>query len=490
MDQSVLTQRTPWEIVTSRFDFPKEVMPGVPFIPHPLQIEAINELAVLPEQGHWMDVGTGKTFMVTAVALYLYMTYGRIAVAIMPPHLVTQWGRWLAKVTDRTTGEPLVVVEYAGTPAKREKMQFVGMQFILASVRIFVGDFDRFIKLPRGKLFYIVDEAHTILANVETKQFEKMHKVLPTEYLAALTGTPGATPMKAYGLIKFVAPGIYRNISHFRREHVEELDFWGKPVSFKNLDKLKAALEVNSKRILYSDMYGDLETPRYIPLEYRLDPAHKKLYNKLSKEKVKELEDGGKMDTTNVSRLIHALGQIVLNWEHFSEDPANKSTGLRVMESIISEVPEGEKVVVFCHYRMTVARICKEFEHLGYLPYNGEVSRKDKDATVDRFMSDPSCRGIVVQYRSGAAGLDGLQYASRTMIMAEPGDPGAPDIFTQCVGRLMRRGQKHQVKVYLMQALGTLQPGRVEGLLNSDRTSGLLIRNAIDLMEQLGVNDS
>lgn len=485
--QALSGAKTPWEIVTSRFEFPKEVAPGIPFIPHPLQIEAINELALLNNQGHWMDVGTGKTFMATAVALYEHMMYGTFTMCVMPPHLTLQWYRWLRKVTDKLTGEPLKVTLYAGPPKKREEIELSGSQFLISSIRIFVKDLDRFKRLPRGKGFYIIDEAHLILTNIETKQFTAMVEMLPVERVAALTGTPNATPLKAYGLIRFVVPGKYRSYAHFKREHVDELDFWNKPVTFKNLEGIKEALATNSHRLLYSDMYSDLDVPKFVPMEYSLSKDHRKLYRKIASEKVRETKDGGKEDSTQVSKLFHNMGQVVVNYGHFAEDPEKKSEVLRVIRGYMDSIGN-EKVVFFAHYQLTVALLCSEFSDLGFVPYNGAVSDKDKDANKTRFMEDPSCRGIVIQYRSGSSGLDGLQYASYRMLMVEPGDPNAPDVFIQCVGRLMRRGQQRQVMVGLLQARGTLQPDRYLGLVAADKLASKMLRPGFSLEKELGLD--
>ena len=487
--QALSVAKTPWEIVTSRFEFPAEVAPGIPFIPHPEQIRAINELAALNNQGHWMDVGTGKTFMATAVALYLHIMYGTFAMCVMPPHLTLQWYRWLRKVTDKLTGEPITVTLYAGPPKKREEIKLGGAQFYISSIRMFVKDMSRFRTLGKSKAYYIIDEAHLILTNIETKQFAAMAEMLPAERVAALTGTPNATPLKAYGLIRFTAPGTYRSFAHFKREHVDTVDFWGKPQTFKNLDGIRDALATNSCRLLYSDMYSDLDVPKFMPMEYSLSKDHRKLYRKIASEKVRETSDGGKEDSTQVSKLFHNLGQVVVNFGHFAGDPEKKSEVIRVIRNYMDSIGD-EKVVFFAHYQLTVALMCSEFADLGFVPYNGAVSDKDKDANKTRFMTDPSCRGIVIQYRSGSSGLDGLQYASYRMLMVEPGDPNSPDVFIQCVGRLMRRGQQRQVCVGLLQARGTLQPDRYTGLVNADKLASKMLRPGFSLEKELGLDIS
>ena len=476
---------TPWEVVLGSYVFPEKIGP-IPFVPEKLQIGAINELAPLPEAGHWLDMGTGKTFVATACALYQAVTFGSPAIVVLPPFLIRQWVRWLQLIrrVERHPkfGHELGVTAYMGTPAQRLKLD-LEVDFIVVGAQVFRIDIQRFLTLFNGrKLTAIADEA-TFLGNINSQIHQVFYDFTMGQYKMLLTGTPANTPMDAYAMIKFTAPGVYKSRRQFENLHVKEYDFYNKPKTWQDLEQLGDNLMINSKRILYKDMYGDLQTPLYDHVEYDLEPAHLKLYKKLANDEMLKLDDGGKIDASKVARLRHALGQIVVNWGHFSQDPKNVSQGIEMIESTLSELGKGSKVVVFAHYKMSVALVVDKLQKYGAVGINSAYSDKEKDANLQRFVNDEKCRVIVIQYVSGGKGLDGMQHVCHTAICLEP--CLQPRDFHQAVARLNRRGQRKRVHVKMAVARRTLQVDGFKKLLSNDTILNEVVRNAVDLHEEI-----
>lgn len=462
---------TPFELVLSKFQFPKEIN-GIPFDPHPLQIETINELAPLPNSGEWLDMGTGKTFVSTACALYWKITTGAQAFVILPPNLITQWGKWLRRVSPK-----LSITEYRGTPAERAKLSLEA-DFVIVGIQIFKRDFKRFNEHAWERSYMmIVDEANSV-ANIGSDAHEKVYDFGIGHPKALLTGTPINKPGDGYGLLTFTAPGTYRSRQQFENLHVEERDFYDKPIKWKNLELLNSNMKLNSKRILYEDMFTGVQKPHYIPLNYDLEADHYKLYHRLCNDELLKLPDGGKIDATTANRLRHALGQIIVNRAHFAGVQGLKSTAVSMIGDKLDEMGS-EKLVVFAHYKMSVAHIVEQFQHVGAVGYNSAVSNVHKDRNKDRFVEDPGCRLIVIQYISGGKGLDGLQHVCNTCLTVEPCQQ--PRDFHQAIARLHRTGQRRRVRVYLPIADATTQVRDFKNLLTNDTLANQVIRNAIDL---------
>lgn len=457
---------TPFSTVLEHYKFPDRIKP------HPLQIETIDELAVKPDSAKLLDMGTGKTFCATASGLFHKISFGNQNIVIMPPILLTQWANWLAEITPA-----LSVTVYRGTPKEREKLS-LDSDFILVGIQIFKKDYDRFTDHFHGRPYSVfVDEA-TIVGNITSDNHQKVFEFSIGHYRSLLTGTPMNAVMDAYGLLKFYAPGTYRNLKAFTNLHVAEWDFYKKPCKFQNLDLLAENMKINSKRILFEDMFPATEEPLYIPMNYDLEPAHYKLYKKLADEELLKLPDGGKVDATSANKLLHALGQIIVNWGHFSGDPANTSTAVAMIEQKLSELGEG-KLVVFARYRLTVAHLKEKLAAYGAVDINGEVSEKQKDKNLLAFMGDPKCRVIIIQFVSGGKGLDGLQHVCHHCFFAEPCEQ--PRDFHQCVARLKRLGQKFRVVVMMGIANRTTQVRGFKNLLTNDTLVNQVIRNAIEL---------
>ncbi|MGK2884394.1 MAG: SNF2-related protein [Rhodococcus sp. (in: high G+C Gram-positive bacteria)] len=458
---------TPFETVLAYYRFPERI------VPHPLQIEAINDLAPKINQGHWLDMGVGKTFIATAVMLYHKIVHGHQGVVIMPPILIRQWARWLAEITPAVT-----ITEYRGTPDQRKGMGFDN-DFVLTGVQIFKKDYEKFVTYFSGRHFTTtVDEAAPMVSNVESANHQRIYEFSLAHPQLVLSGTPMNDVMGAYGLMKFSAPGTYRNLAAFTNDHVESVDFYKKPTGFKNLEMLRENMLINSKRVLFQDVFKNTETPLFEPIYYDLEKAHYKLYTKLAEEQLLLLPDGGKIDGTTANKLTHALGQIVCNYGHFSGKDADVASVVEMIEQKLTELGTG-RLVVFAHYKRTVATLKERLKRFGAVTINSEVTEAQKEKHLQRFMNDPSCRVIVMQFISGGKGLDGLQHVCNHIFFAEPCQQ--PRDFHQAVARLHRLGQKNRVHVMMGIANGTTQVRGFKNLLVNDSVVAQVIRTAYEL---------
>ena len=459
---------TPTEIALSHYT--------LPFKLKPYQVEVVDDLGPLDEEGHYLDPGTGKTACSTVIALFRKIYYQERCVVIMPPILLKQWETWLRSIKPCPS-----VIKYAGTPAERKAMSLYA-DFVLVGIQIFKKEYARFEEFFKDKQYVtIVDEA-TMLSNIGTGNHEKVHDFTVGRPRLMLTGTPMNNPMDAYGLLKFVAPGLYRNMKQFERLHVAERDFFGNPSKWDNLDLLAKNMTVNAKRILLADVYDQMPEVSYIPLNYDLDPKHLKLYRKLAEEELLRLPDGGKIDATQATRLVHALGQIVANWGHFAGDPELEANIIELTKEKLDELGDG-KLLIFAHYRMTVALLADKLAKFGTVTVNSEVTQKQKENNLERFKTDPKCRVMIAQVKSAGYGLDKLQTVCNHVLYAEPCT--SPRDFHQANARLIRLGQTKPVQVYMAIASGTLQARAFNNLLNKDEVVNQVIRNVADLRDMI-----
>lgn len=448
----------------------------LPFKLKPFQVEVINDLGLLDNQGHYLQMSCGKTACSTVCALYRKAVYHERCVVIMPPILLKQWEEWL-----KTIKPSVSVVRYAGTPAERKALS-LDADFVLVGVQIFKKEYARFVSHFVDKQYVtIVDEA-TMVCGVGSDNHEKIYDFTLGRPRMMLTGTPMDNPENAYGLLKFVAPGVYRNKTQFMRVHSFSQDFFGNTVEWGNLELLAENMAVNSKRVLLADVYAQMPKVSYIPLNYDLDPKHLKLYRKLAEEELLRLPDGGKIDATQATKLMHALGQIVMNWGHFAGDLSLESETVSLVKEKLGELGNG-KLLIFAHYRMSVELLAERLKKYGVVTVNSEVTAKQKEANLEKFKTDPECRVMVAQVKSAGYGLDGLQFCCSHVIYAEPCT--SPRDFAQSVARLVRLGQSNPVQVYMAVAAGTLQPRAFNSLLKKDEVVNQVIRNVADLRDMV-----
>lgn len=116
-----------------------------------------------------------------------------------------------------------------------------------------------------------------------------------------------------------------------------------------------------------------------------------------------------------------------------------------------------DKVVVFAHHKDVIDRLRMRFRdgNLNPMVYQGGMSDREKDEAKTIFLTEDRCRVFIGQSTAAGTGVDGLQRACSTMVLAEPSwVPGETD---QWLRRLARTGQKEAlVKAYMIYAKGSM----------------------------------
>lgn len=435
---------------------------NLPFPPRPFQLTAIEELGALDTIGLYHHPGLGKTYTASVISLFKkIMGDVDTTIVLMPPILDRTWRKFLSTVT-RKDGKPLKVLSYRGTPKQRAEMKLEG-DFILMSMQIFKKDFDRLDAHFCDKKIHVINDEATCIKSVASDNHKKFRNFVAGHSFQLLTGTPLTTPMDAYAYVKLLGPSIYRNLAQFKRIHIEELDFYGNPKKWGNLDLLQENMSHNASFVRKEDVLLDLPAKNVIPLEYDLDPAHLKLYRHLVDAQLLQLPDGTKIDATQAQALRHALGQIIMSWGHFAGDPSKRAAGFDLIEETLDEIGD-KKLVVFANYRMTNRAIVEHFgKKYNAVAVYGDVSRTDKERNIARFCDDPSVRLITLQPKSGGVGVDGLQQVCSDCLFIEP--PQTPADWNQALSRLWRDGQTFITNVRMAVAHKTLQVRGVQDLV-------------------------
>lgn len=461
----------PYEAVTAHYEFPFDF--------YGFQQGTLNELAPLLRAGYYLDMGTGKTAVSTAAALYKKLTRpSATTLVIMPPILITGWARWLRRIKP-----PLDVVAYRGTPKERKLIRLRG-DFILMSMQIFKKDYARIVAELGTKdadIIVIVDEA-TSIKNVGSDNHKKVRDFSAGRDLMLLTGTPISSPGDAYAYIKLVAPGTYRNQNQFENIHVAERDFFDKITKWQNLELIASNMKVNSVRLMKEEVLPDLPEETINPVYYELEPDHYRLYQKLAEEQLLRLKDGGKIDATQATALFYALQQIVVNYSYFSQKEGVRSAAYDVLDQVLAECA-GKKLLVAANYRLTNRNLYEYLKPHGAVAIYGEISPRQKEIAKERFIDDPDCPVAVIQPMSAGYGVDGWQHVCSDMLFLET--PLFPTPFHQAVDRLHRDGQKFNINVRIAVAERTLQVRLLENLLQKDEIVNVVVPSWKDLRDAI-----
>jgi superfamily II DNA or RNA helicase len=140
-----------------------------------------------------------------------------------------------------------------------------------------------------------------------------------------------------------------------------------------------------------------------------------------------------------------------------------------VKEWVRDFLATGEKLVIFGWYRETVEALAKEF---GAPTIMGGDTAASRQATVDRFQSDPECRVIVCNIIAAGEGIT-LTAASTTLFMELGWNPGK---MNQAEDRVHRIGQQaSSVTAYYLLGQNTIEE-KIAELIESKRvvTDGVI----------------
>ena len=458
---------TPYEWVREKAQFP------IPLYWY--QSKAVDEFTELGRSALYFDVGTGKTLTAIALALtkMFYAESADTTLVIVPPVLITNWCRNIAKVTDQS------VVAYSGTPAARRKLD-LSARFIVVGVQIFKKDYQYICdNIAHKRVFVVVDEAQ-MLKNTGSDNYAKVRDFAREQQICLLTGTPLSVPLDGYAMIKLVNPTIYKTMTQFASIHVKESDFYGRPKEYQHLELLNKNLMINASRVIKEDVLKDLPELTYNPIHYDMDPKHLKLYNKLVDEEMAKHPDGSMIDLTGAQALYQALQQVPCNAEHFSGGTTTSSI-LDLVDSVLDELG-GRKLVIFSYYVMTTKRLLAHLEGRGAVALYGQT--RDRQAQLDRFVQDPKCQVIILQLRAGGAGIDDLQTVCNELLLVELPITIAAH-FRQAVARVHRNGQKTGVNCRIAIANGTLQARLWENMQENDSLVNTVIRGPMDIRDSL-----
>lgn len=435
---------TPYDEVRAAFNLPFEL--------YPFQIEDVNATAPRHRVGLFLDAGLGKTAVSTHNFLFKKLHGCSTCVVIAPPTLLVQWQRWLAKIKPAFN-----IVLYRGSPAERKQIDLKNADFIIMSIQIFKIDFQRLVAEIPQDAHVIADEAHN-LKDISTKNHKNFRAFCTLRGFQLLTATPLNRVLDAYSYIRLTSPAIYRSFTQFENMHVSERDFFKQPTAFCNLDVLTDNLAKCGVRRTKEDVLPDLPAALIAPIEYELSSSHMKLYRRIAEEQLLKLGDNEKIDLTQATALLHALGQTIVNLNYFAQDDTLVSAAFEVLDEVLEELG-GKKLMVFANYRRSNALIQSRYNCPSIY---GAISSSEKEKALGKFLNDDKCKLITLHVVSGGTGLDGFQHVCQDVLYLEP--PIAVSHFVQSYSRVHRVGQQFATTVRLATALGTLQVSQLKRL--------------------------
>jgi hypothetical protein len=445
---------------------------------------AFSERALLAD-----EMGLGKTIQaIAACALLHRLGQARQVLVVTPASLKTEWEEQIQRFTElpyqlvygskarRLKAYELGATENNGAVAPRPFFTIVNYEQML------IDSLDVNSRLQPD--IVVLDEAQRI-KNWSAKTSQAV-KRLQSRYKFILTGTPIENRIdELFSLMGFLEPAVLGSLFRFNREYYD-LDDRGRPVGYRNLDKLHERI----KPFMLRRRKAEVETE----LPDRTDRNH---FVRLSSQQQQEYD----FHNNAVSRLA-ALAQrrpltqqeqekllrhlnmmrMVCDTNYILNPEERDCPKLVELEKVLEECRDNAdvKLIVFSEWeRMLelVRELCRRLE-LGFAWHTGSVPQKRRRAEINAFKTDTQCR-VFLSTDSGAAGLN-LQVASVVINCDLPWNPAKLE---QRIARAWRKHQTRAVTVINLVSEDTLEHRMLTTLSNKQALADGVLDRKGDLKE-------
>lgn len=420
-------------------------------------------------------VGSGKTHVVTGLFSILSetgelgrdrtsLTYNGRALVVCEPSAMRQWQRELRRAV------PGLITEVSEGPQRQREDKYAQpWDVLIIGHHMTLRDYEVLCRL--GITTLVVDDVDP-LRHSETKTAGAIKKLGNDNPDCSRIVLLNATPLQKkllelYDTLSQI--GGYQehrlgSRSQFQRRYLvkQPVDVW---VTDRrtNRPKKRVEMQVIGHRYLDEfqeriapmvlrrslDQIDDVELPAIQPENVWLElyPAQRAKYEELQ-EGVLQLMRGGENNRVVARNKLVYGGQICEGLSVIGE-PDGPGTSVKfdwLMDRLTgdwsgeTEDDPGEKVVVFCQYKDGIRSLMSRMdaERLGYEVIWGEERRsKVRDASLERFREDPSCRVLL-----GTSAIEkslNLQIARHLVNIDQLPNPAR---MTQLSGRVRRQGSR------------------------------------------------
>ena len=429
------------------------------FEPYDYQKRAIEKIMTLPSVGLFLEMGLGKSVItLTAAKRLIYDELAVTRVLVVAPLMVARdtWSRECEKWDHL---KDLRVSKILGSAKQRQEA-------VAAEADIYVINRENVAWLVRNYRsswkwdMLVIDELSSFKSS-KSERFRALKRIRPMfRRIVGLTGTPNPNGLMDLWAEVYLLDGgerLEKTIGAYRRKYFRPGRSNGYVVyNWIPVPGADRAIPEKIKDITVSMLSKDyLQLParidRIVPVT--LTDEEQKVYKKLEKEHLLELDNETEVSAANAAAVMGKLLQ--LSGGAIYDDDGGvvefHQEKIKALEEII-ETSE-EPVLVFYGYRHERSRILKAFEK--YEP------RELKTEDDIRDWNEGKIRVLIAHPASVGYGLN-LQDGGH--IIAWITLPWSLDQYQQAVARLYRQGQRRPVIVHHLIATGTVDEQVMEAL--------------------------
>lgn len=299
----------------------------------------------------------------------------------------------------------------------------VGIESMSSSARVVMT----VNKLITENTFAILDESSFIKGH-RSQRTERTTKICErARYRCILTGTPISQGIiDLFAQMRFLSPKIlgYNSFYSFAANHLEYSDKYpGRIVRSHNMKYIAAKIKPYVYQVTKAEAL-DLPPKLYETRYFWMSEEQREWYSNIKEAVLSEWEtiEDPELSSIMIFRLFSSLQQVVCGFWNERLDKilrrkkrADKkfkfhefdNPRLRVLSDIIKDIPDDEKVIIFCKFQYDVDSIrnilTKDFGNGSAAIFCGKLSERERNEQIAEFRNE--ARFLVVNQASGGHGL-------------------------------------------------------------------------------------
>lgn len=400
------------------------------------------------------EMGLGKTLTAIASAQFLP---GRVLV-VCPASARAVWKQ---EVTGWTTERARVLL-----PSDKPDDVLAsdgGEKYVVVAYSGLAKFADELRKIPFDLV--VLDESHYVKSRAaqRTRLVEEKLRSIPRRLI--LSGTPVMNePSEIRTQLAFVHPDEWSDTAWFNRRFQRPWKYGTPDVRDAVLQRLRDYLEGIMLRREKRQALPDLPEKRLhvhrLPLPDEARHAYDEQEDNFRDYLHEHEETALTREMSRTAGRLEALKQTIL----VGKLPL-------ILDRVRAMLDNGEKVVIFCHYREPIRALAKELHDHGVVTLTGSTKAEERGEVVRRFQDDESIRVFVGQ--TVAAGVAVTLTAARHAVFTDL--EWNPALHRQAMDRVHRKTQTRDVEVHFFLAEDTIEEDIAEVLEEKTEMMDMLL---------------
>jgi len=398
------------------------------------------------------DMGLGKTIQALSFLHHLKAETGTLkAMVVCPTTLMFNWQNEIKKFTPNLT-----YYMHHGGARSRGNLSDDKIDVIITTYGTLRSDIKQFVEVPFD--YVILDESQAI-KNPSSK-VTKAAGLLKSKNRLCLSGTPlQNNTFDIFAQMNFLNPGMLGSVEFFKHEFSMPIDKFGEK---EQKDHLRKLLYPFILRRTKEQVAKDLPEKQEMVLFCEMGDEQRKIYEAYRNDYRDKIL--GVVENQGIQKSQLTILQGLMKLRQICDSPAivkeqerfpNVSVKLEEIGREITENISNHKALIFSQFLGMLSLIKDKMRELevDFEYFDGSSTINEREAAIQRFQNDDSCRVFLISLKAGGVGLN-LTAADYVYIV----DPWwNPAVEQQAIDRTHRIGQTKNIFAYRMICTDTVE---------------------------------